>query len=77
MTFSGGNHTGWDIGAGLEYAITDNWTIRGEYRHYDFGSVSTLPDGVVLGLVHNQKDTLDTGRVGFAYKFGGPVVARY
>ncbi|MEI8177751.1 outer membrane protein [Aestuariivirga sp.] len=28
---------GWTIGGGLEYAITDNFTIKGEYLYYDLG----------------------------------------
>jgi outer membrane immunogenic protein len=76
-TFSGGNNTGWDAGVGVEYAFTPNWTARVEYRHYDFGSTTVAPDLVVLGLPHTQRETIDTGRVGIAYKFGGPVVAKY
>ena len=29
--------TGWTVGAGAEYAFTDNWIGRLEYRYYDFG----------------------------------------
>lgn len=28
---------GWTVGAGLEYALNDNWSIRGEVRYTDFG----------------------------------------
>jgi len=27
--------TGWTLGAGLEYALTERWTVRGEYRYSD------------------------------------------
>ncbi len=30
--------TGWTLGAGLEYAITDNVTLKGEYAYVDLGS---------------------------------------
>ena len=30
------NYTGWTVGAGAEYAFTDNWIGRIEYRYYDF-----------------------------------------
>lgn len=30
--------TGWTLGAGLEYAITDNLTLKGEYAYVDLGS---------------------------------------
>lgn len=29
---------GWTIGAGLEYALADRWSLRLEYRYTDFGS---------------------------------------
>ncbi len=29
---------GWTVGGGLEYALTDNVTIRGEYLFYDLGT---------------------------------------
>jgi outer membrane immunogenic protein len=28
--------TGWVVGGGLEYAITNNWTVGGEYLYYSF-----------------------------------------
>jgi outer membrane immunogenic protein len=31
---------GWTVGAGVEYAIARNWSIRGEYLHVDLGSVN-------------------------------------
>ncbi|MBR1201172.1 porin family protein [Bradyrhizobium sp. AUGA SZCCT0051] len=29
---------GWTVGGGLEYAFTNNWTLRGEYLYVDLGS---------------------------------------
>ncbi len=29
---------GWTAGAGLEYLITENWSVFAEYNHLDFGS---------------------------------------
>ena len=29
---------GWTIGGGVEYAFTNNWTIKGEYLYADLGS---------------------------------------
>ena len=31
---------GWTVGGGAEWAVNDNWSIRGEYRYSEFGSVS-------------------------------------
>lgn len=36
---------GYTVGAGVEYAITNNWIIRGEYLYYNLGNVSNV--GVV------------------------------
>jgi len=76
---------GWDVGGGLEYALTDNWTARAEYRYYNWGPKTyydTVNFGVLAGLYppHSTKDTLHTGRIGLTYKFGAPaapVVAKY
>lgn len=32
---------GWVIGGGIELALHENWTLRGEYLHVDFGDVTT------------------------------------
>lgn len=31
---------GWTVGAGLEFALSDQLTARLEYQHYDFGTIS-------------------------------------
>ncbi len=31
--------TGFDVGGGVEYAFTQNWTARLEYRYYNFGEI--------------------------------------
>jgi outer membrane immunogenic protein len=37
--------TGWTIGGGVEYAITQNISVRGEYLYYDLGKQSTVTAG--------------------------------
>jgi outer membrane immunogenic protein len=32
------SRVGWTIGGGVEYAVTNNWTIKGEYLYADLGS---------------------------------------
>jgi opacity protein-like surface antigen len=32
--------SGWTIGAGLEYGLTNNWTVKGEWLYVDFGTPS-------------------------------------
>jgi outer membrane immunogenic protein len=75
--------TGWTLGAGVEYAISNNWSARAEYRYTDFGSFSnTTAAGTTFwsAAVLRHKLQEQSVRVGISYKFGGPagpVVARY
>ena len=57
--------TGWTVGAGLEYAFTQNITARVEYRYTDFGD----SDFDLAGNDVNADLTTNTVRVGVAYKF--------
>ena len=54
--------TGWTVGVGGEYAFTDNWIGRLEYRYYDF-SDGSLDD---FGDVELETNTFTAG---IAYKF--------
>lgn len=57
---------GWTIGAGLDYAATDNLILRFEYRYTDYGSKDfdfAGTEGVSYKLKTNDI------RVGIAYKF--------
>ena len=70
---------GWTIGGGLEYAFTDNWTIKAEYLFVDLGEtdtnvdVETVTDGISDGVFDAGTITSDNsfhvGRVGVNYKF--------
>ena len=77
VTSSVSSHAGWTAGAGVEYAFTNNWLARAEYRYTDLGRdtfVSTATNSSELG----NRVTINDVRVGIAYKFGGaPVVAKY
>ena len=37
--------TGFDVGAGLEYGISENWSAFAEYRYYDFGTANWAATG--------------------------------
>ncbi len=72
--------SGFDVGAGVEYAFTPNWVGRVEYRYYDFGNTnlnSSLYYDELPGLRLNT--SVNTVRVGLAYLFSSPapVVAKY
>lgn len=57
--------TGWTIGAGVDYAATDNVILRLEYRYTDFGN-NNFDFGDTA--MRNSVKTNDV-RVGVAYKF--------
>jgi outer membrane immunogenic protein len=75
---------GWAAGGGLEYALSRNWSVKGEYLYIDLGKVSSTADSDTapgFGLTVNSasRATLHTVRAGLNYKFdwAGPVVAKY
>ena len=69
---------GWTIGGGLEWALSDNWSVAGEYRHSRFGSrsirlASTDPSGIILTgppLTTNVRLTTDQVTLRLNYRFG-------
>ncbi len=74
---------GWAVGAGLEYALTKNWSTLVEYDHIGMGS-TTVPFPTVA-VINGQniavRQNIDIFKLGVNYKFdfGGsaPVVAKY
>src|SRR5262249_33652553 len=82
---------GWVLGTGVEYKLTENWLLRGEFLHIEFDNfggngliactagVGACAAGVPNSVVfrHDIKFREDIGRVALSYRFGGPVVAKY
>ena len=75
---------GWTLGGGLEYAITNNWTARAEYRYTSFGNkTDVMPAagaGAFSGFRYKNDNTDHTVRVGVSYLFNmgsSPVVAKF
>jgi outer membrane immunogenic protein len=64
---------GYTVGAGIEYALTNNLTIKGEYLYYDFGrrTVRAAGDtGVAADFIDVRfRDDGHIGRVGVNFKF--------
>jgi outer membrane immunogenic protein len=58
--------TGYTLGAGVEYAFTNNLTARVEYRYTNFDRDDSVFDGVAFG---NDDFDFHTVRVGLSYKF--------
>ena len=66
---------GWTVGGGLEYAVTNNWSIRAEYRYSDFGHGTIYANGFdnpilgAAGAFVNRHFTENRVQVGASYKF--------
>jgi outer membrane immunogenic protein len=72
--------TGGTVGGGIQYAITNNWSVRGEYRYTDFGSFVDKSSVAFFPATNvNRHLTESQAEVGLSYKldWAGPVVARY
>jgi outer membrane immunogenic protein len=70
---------GWTVGGGVEYAVTNNWSVRAEYRYTDYGH---LTDSPIFGPITTHHQTDNRVQVGFSYKFDSyappaPVLAKY
>ena len=69
------NEFGWVAGVGLEWKFFNNWLLRGEWLHYDFGRVTNpnnnffLNDTVFLLDNGNVRTTVDVARAALSYKF--------
>lgn len=57
---------GWTLGGGIEYAFSNNFTIRGEYRYTDFGNVTADLNPTISMPVDVETHAL---RVGASWKF--------
>jgi outer membrane immunogenic protein len=76
--------TGWTVGAGTEWALGSNWSVKAEYLFLDFGSftyLSACTSGAgCLGVVppyawqtHVRAEE-SVFRLGVNYKFSGPLM---
>ena len=65
--------TGWTLGAGFEYVVSDNLTIRTEYLYADLGSYNLIstPFSIMGGSGNLKLDaatTVNVVRIGLNYK---------
>ncbi len=58
--------TGWTFGAGMEYAVTDKWSVKGEWMHFDLGK-----ENYDLSFPMQSTTSGDIARIGVSYHFGG------
>lgn len=77
------NHTrvGWTVGGGVEYAFTNNWSARVEYRYTDYGTFTDNLAASFPGVNVRRRETDNRVMAGVSYHFNvlnpAPVVARY
>lgn len=64
------NNVGWALGGGLEWALTNTWSVRAEYLHVDLGkndrSFTTLASNTI-NVSNNNK--FDVVRAGLNWRF--------
>ena len=75
---SSNTHLGWTVGAGLEWALIDNWSAKIEYLYIKLDSEQYF-GGIATGGFDADID-VHTIKVGLNYRFGygkNPVMARY
>lgn len=88
VTFAGSDsriRAGWALGAGAEWALGSNWSIKAEYLHLDFGSFNYLSSctpvaicrgggGIPVGESGSWLTSVrardDVFRLGVNYRFG-------
>jgi outer membrane immunogenic protein len=56
-------HSGWTAGAGIEYGIVPNWSVKLEYLHYGLGSATDF------GTLNTGNLNIETFKIGVNYLF--------
>lgn len=69
---------GWNLGAGVEYKVMSNWSVKGEYLYTDFGNISNTSNNLtetsggnpaLNTFSHSANLSSNVIRVGFNYQF--------
>lgn len=66
------SQTGWLIGAGIEWAIGKNWSLRAEYNHVGYGHAVNLQIPTVYDLDDpdgNARVTLNSNNFALAINY--------
>jgi outer membrane immunogenic protein len=61
--------TGWTVGGGLDYAVTDRWFVSAEYRHTEYDRLSNPSTIAFPGLTAIHALRSDEGTLGVSYRF--------
>lgn len=76
---------GWTAGGGFEFAMSNNWLVRVDYRYSGFGTITNAPFAglVAPGVTVTSRRQLGESQLqgGLSYKFDpfapAPITARY
>jgi outer membrane immunogenic protein len=63
---------GWVVGGGLEWAFSNQWSVRAEYLYLDFGKITatgSIGGGYTQGIGTSADLTASIARLGVNYKF--------
>jgi outer membrane immunogenic protein len=62
---------GWTVGAGVEWAVINNWSVKLEYAHYEFGTrnINLVDPANPPPVPADIKQRIDTVKVGVNYRF--------
>ncbi len=73
---------GWSVGTGIEYALNNNWSLKGEYLYTDFGRSSSSGTALTAftpaiafptnTFSHSADLQVHAIRIGFSYRFAAP-----
>ena len=75
------DNVGWSLGGGLEWAFTNNVSLKLEYMHSQFNNGDNVYLSSYSGYTgyafvrDSRRDSIDVARIGINYRFGGPVSA--
>ena len=65
---------GWTVGAGVEWAFWDNWSVKLEYDYLDFGSRTVTFNDPLLGPANiSVSERISEVKLGVNYRFGSPL----
>jgi opacity protein-like surface antigen len=59
--------SGWTVGGGMEFALTNRWSAKAEYMHYEFPQDTVR---MAQNITSNATTSGDTVRIGVNYHFG-------
>lgn len=57
---------GWTAGAGVEFAMNNTWSVKGEYLYYDFGTETYADTPAQSSDIHTR---LHTAKIGVNFRW--------